>query len=115
MSDDQLARRCIEQLQRLRILRVAGSGDEEFFSRRLKTVYPVYDLGWRQRFERVYQRLDSVENLYMIGRSALFLHCNIDHCMSMALHLSRHLVDGRRGKDEWDGVRQRFFDYRVRE
>ncbi len=115
MSDDRLARRCIEQLQRLQILRVAGSGDEEFFSRRLKTVYPVYDLGWKRRFERVYQRLNSVENLYMIGRSALFLHCNIDHCMSMALQLSRHLADGCRGKNEWDDVRQRFFDYRVRE
>ena len=115
MPDDRLARRCIEQLQQLQILRVPASGDPEFFSRKLKAVYPVYDLGWRQRFEQAYQRLNAVENLYMIGRTALFLHCNIDHCMSMALKLSRHLVDGGRGKKEWEDVRQRFFDYRVRE
>jgi len=114
MSDDQLARHCIKQLQRLQVLRAPGSTDEEFFSRKLKAVYPVYDLGWRQRFERVYHRLDSVENLYLIGRTALFLHCNIDHCMSMALQLARHL-GGRRAKSEWEDVRQRFFDYRVRE
>ena len=56
-----------------------------------------------------------LDNLYMIGRTALFLHCNIDHCMAMAVRLAEHLQGGRDDKREWDRVLQGFFDYRVRE
>jgi protoporphyrinogen oxidase len=115
MSDESLARRCIQQLQQLQILRAPSSGSEEFFSHRLRAVYPVYDLGWQGRFERIYRRLSSLENLYMIGRTALFLHCNIDHCMAMGLKLARHLTDGHNDRNEWEQVRRRFSDYRVRE
>ena len=75
----------------------------------------MYDLGWRERFGRIYRRLDSIENLYLVGRSALFLHCNIDHCMTMALEVSKHVAHGHTAKDEWNRVQERFFDYRVRE
>ena len=115
MSDQCLARRCIGQLQRVGILRTPASGCDEFFSRRLKAVYPVYDVRWRERFDRIDRRLGSIENLYPIGRSALFLHCNIDHCMAMALKLARHLTDGKSDRREWDQMRLGFLEYRVRE
>jgi protoporphyrinogen oxidase len=118
MADDRLAGLCLAELRRLGILS-SGARDRadeaEFFSRKLRNIYPVYDLGWKERFERIYRRLDAVENLYLIGRNALFLHCNIDHCMLMAVKLARHLSGGRRAKDEWDRTRQEFFNYRVRE
>jgi UDP-galactopyranose mutase len=82
---------------------------------KLKNVYPVYDVGWKERFERFYSQLDVVENLYMVGRTALFLHCNIDHCMSMALALARHLSEGPGLKADWNRIRSAFADYRVRE
>jgi protoporphyrinogen oxidase len=115
MSDEWLAERCVRQLQQINILRAPGSRNHEFFSHRLRAVYPVYDLGWRERFERIYARLAAVENLYLIGRSALFLHCNIDHCMAMALKLASHLTDGDGDRREWERIRRGFFEYRVRE
>ena len=115
MSDEQLTRRCVAGLQRFGILRQPLTTKVEGFSRKLKNVYPVYDLGWKERFERIYQGLNRIENLYMIGRSALFLHCNIDHCMLMALKLAQHLSNGHQSKDRWENVRKDFFHYRVRE
>jgi protoporphyrinogen oxidase len=115
MPDEQLAELCLSALQRLGILRQPAAGGVEFFSRKLRNVYPVYDLGWRERFERIYQRLNAIDNLYLIGRTALFLHCNIDHCMLMALKLAQHLTNGHPSKNGWDQTRQEFFDYRVRE
>lgn len=115
MPDDRLAALCIVELRRLRILRASAKGDALFFSKRLKNVYPVYDLGWRNRFERIYRRLDALENLYFIGRGALFLHCNIDHCMLMAIKLAGHLANGIHTKDGWDAIVREFFSYRVRE
>jgi protoporphyrinogen oxidase len=115
LPDDRLADLCVRDLQRLGILRSPSSGGDEFFSKRVRNVYPVYDLGWRERFNKIYQRLDGLENLYLIGRTALFLHCNIDHCMAMALRLAKHLAGGPGDKRQWESIRQEFFDYRVRE
>jgi hypothetical protein len=99
----------------LGILRQPATGPAEFFSRKIRNVYPIYDLGWKERFDKIYQRLNGLENLYMIGRTALFLHCNIDHCMLMALKLAHYLSNGYESKKEWDAIRQGFFNYRVRE
>jgi protoporphyrinogen oxidase len=115
MEDDRLADVCTAGLRKLGILRERPRGEATYFSRKLEKVYPVYDLGWKDRFETIYRRLNEASNLYMIGRGALFLHCNIDHCMLMAIKLSRHLADGAAGKVEWEAIRRDFFDYRVRE
>jgi protoporphyrinogen oxidase len=114
MPDDRLAGLCAQELRRLGILGPAANA-APLFSRKVRGVYPVYDLGWKERFAKVYGRLNSLENLYLIGRSALFLHCNIDHCMAMALRLAKHLAAGKEGKGDWEKAQAGFFDYRVRE
>jgi len=113
--DEQLLQRCIPALQRAGILRSPAGDTRVLFSMKLRTVYPVYDLGWKERFSRIYRRLEAVHNLYLVGRTALFLHCNIDHCMTMALEVSRHLMNGRPDTVGWKRTQQRFFAYRVRE
>jgi protoporphyrinogen oxidase len=115
MTDERLAELCTLELQKLGILRQPTTGKAEFFSRKVRNVYPIYDLGWKERFDKIYERLNGLENLYMIGRTALFLHCNIDHCMLMALKLAQYLSNGYENKKEWDAIRQDFFNYRVRE
>jgi protoporphyrinogen oxidase len=114
MSDDELGGLCARELQRFGILKTPATGTKVLCSTKVKNVYPVYDIGWRERFNTVYQQLNAPGNLYMIGRGALFLHCNIDHCILMALKLARHLSQGG-AKGEWDRTAQSFFDYRVRE
>ncbi len=115
MGDDQLTEVCVAGLQKLGILRTPARGSVTVHSRKLEKIYPVYDIGWRRRFDVIYNRLNSLDNLYIIGRGALFLHCNIDHCMLMAMKLSQHLEHKHGNKDSWETIRQDFFDYRVRE
>ena len=114
MPDDELGALCASELQRFGILKTPATGTKVLCSTKIRNVYPVYDIGWRERFNTIYQRLNAPGNLYMIGRGALFLHCNIDHCILMALKLARHLSEGG-AKGEWDRTAQNFFDYRVRE
>jgi protoporphyrinogen oxidase len=113
--DAELANLCLKALRQLKALQNSGDDRIECFSVRLPGVYPVYELGWKERFERAYSHLNGIHNLYMIGRSALFLHCNIDHCMLMAIKLAAHLANGSISKDEWRPIQQSFFEYRVRE
>jgi len=114
-TDEELAGQCLTALRQLGVLRGSDDGKAESFSVRLRGVYPVYDLGWQERFDRVYERLDKIENLYVAGRSALFLHCNIDHCMLMAINLAEHLGNPGATKDAWRPILRGFFNYRVRE
>ena len=102
-------------LQKLGILRTPARDVATVFARKDEKVYPVYDLGWKGRFDAIYDRLNRLNNLYTIGRGALFLHCNIDHCMLMAIKLAQHLEHNRGNKDQWETTRRDFFDYRVRE
>ncbi len=113
--DDRLAARCMQELQRLGIVRETGPRAHDFFSRKIPKAYPVYDLGWQARFQRICQRLDSLANLYLVGRSALFLHCNLDHCMTMGLQLAQHLGSASPDQGDWHRIQRGFFNYRLHE
>ena len=102
LEDEVIADRCIDDLRKLKILSPRPTKDSEYFSRRIKNLYPVYELGWREKFDEALRRFNSIKNLYPVGRSALFLHCNVDHCMSMALKLARHLSDEKKTHEDWE-------------
>lgn len=102
MTDEALAGRCVGELRALNILSAEPRGESEYFSRRIKNLYPVYALGWRENLDRALRRFNSIKNLYLVGRPALFLHCNVDHCMAMALRLARFLSAEGRGREEWE-------------
>jgi protoporphyrinogen oxidase len=111
MSDDQLARRCIADLRRLNILRNETAGQSDYFSRRIKNLYPIYEIGWREKMEKAMQRFNSIRNLYMVGRPALFLHCNVDHCMAMALKLARFLATEEEHRTDWERRQGEFYNF----
>ena len=102
LEDEVIADRCIDDLRKLKILSARPTKDSEYFSRRIKNLYPVYELGWREKLDEALRRFNSIKNLYSLGRSALFLHCNVDHCMSMALKLARHLSDEKKTHEDWE-------------
>lgn len=102
LEDEVIADRCIDDLCKLKILSSRPAEDSEYFSRRIKNLYPIYELGWREKLDKALQRFNSIKNLYLAGRSALFLHCNVDHCMSMALKLARHLSDEKKTHEDWE-------------
>lgn len=102
LEDEGIAERCISDLRRLKILSPRPAGDSEYFSRKIKNLYPVYELGWREKLDEALRRFNSIKNLYAVGRPALFLHCNVDHCMAMALNLARHLSDEKKTHEDWE-------------
>jgi hypothetical protein len=113
-EEDELSARCLQDLKRLNAV-PSTTQLLKGFSRVLRYVYPVYDLHWRDGFDRAYSLLDRAENLYMVGRTALFMHCNIDHCMLMALELAKHLERSPEDKASWNAQLARFTAYRIRE
>jgi protoporphyrinogen oxidase len=114
LAEDELARQCLGELESVGILAPAPCDRDEWFSRHVPQVYPVYEKGWRQRYAQIQARLGPIDNLFPIGRPALFLHCNIDHGIAMALRLARFLEE-RADKAAWLTVQDAFLRYRIRD
>jgi len=115
VSDGALSELCLTELRKIKILRKEVFNVAEVFSVKEKFVYPVYELEWNQKFCRVYDALNSIRNLYMVGRSALFLHCNIDHCMAMGMRLARLFAAGQCSKETWARQTKKFSEFKIRE
>ena len=52
---------------------------------RISDTYPVYDIGYMEKLEKVRQALRPVENLHLAGRTGLFWYNNMDHSIHNAL------------------------------
>lgn len=102
MDEQVIAARCISDLRKLKILSLESRGTTEHFSHKIKNLYPVYELGWKENLDKVLRRFNLIKNLYFVGRPALFLHCNVDHCMAMALKLARFLSAGDVIREDWE-------------
>lgn len=102
MEDEVIAARCISDLRKLKILSLKSRGASEHFSHKIKNLYPVYEFGWKENLEQALRRFNLIKNLYFVGRPALFLHCNVDHCMAMALKLARFLSAGNGIREDWE-------------
>ena len=114
MTDAELMNIARSELIQLKLIRDTDSKPPTAFSRKVKNLYPIYDLGWQGRFQTVYDRLNSVPNLFMVGREALYLHCNIDHCMIMARELAIHLEKSQQ-KEEWNEKQKTFSLFQVKD
>lgn len=102
MEDKVIAGRCISDLRKLNILSLESQGATEHFSHKIKNLYPVYEFGWKENLDKALRRFNLIKNLYFVGRPALFLHCNVDHCMAMALKLARFLSVENGLREEWE-------------
>ena len=101
----------------LRELGLVGSKDEIFrlFSKRLPSVYPIYDLPWEENFNTVHRFLETVPNLYPIGRGSLFLHDNMDHAIRMGLQAAAFIATHFEKNDAWSEVAGTFRHFGVRD
>lgn len=57
-------------------------------------VYPLYRRAWLGEWDEAMRRIVALGNVFPFGRQALFLHCNIDHCVDIASALVSHIEAG---------------------
>lgn len=61
---------------------------------RLPHAYPVYDLEYRERLERLRREVGLVEGLTTTGRQGLFRYDNMDHSIAMGREAAREVDEG---------------------
>jgi protoporphyrinogen oxidase len=109
-SDESLYERAISGLEEMGF--VKRSEVIEYFTRRLPWVYPVYDLDYKANTEVVLDYLDSISNLYSVGRQGGFNYVGQIDCLDIGLVTAEHILQND-GKALWSEARQRFANYIV--
>lgn len=114
MPDKELLQLCINDLLNTKIL-IKQPQVKDYFSLHLDKAYPVYEIGWREKFFVMYDQLNKIDNLFSIGRGGLFLHSNIDHSLLQGIRLAEHILKGSNDKAVWDNQVKEFLTFSARD
>jgi protoporphyrinogen oxidase len=105
-SDHDLAGRVSDDLARAGLPPIRPSA---VVTRRLRHVYPVYDVGFRTRLEELDAWATSLRRITTFGRLGLFAHDNTHHAMQMAYDVVDALdAGGTVDSTAWSAARARF-------
>ncbi len=96
-SDDKMARFAIEELVKLGFIYNSGDVEDSTVIRESKA-YPAY-LGSYDQMGGLREYVDTLENLFLIGRNGTHRYNNMDHSVMSAMAAVENIVNGVRSKD----------------
>ncbi len=96
MSDDEFKRFAIDELVKIDFVEKDDVLDSTVI--RMSKTYPAY-FGTYNRFHVIREYLDTIENLFPIGRNGMHKYNNSDHSMLTAMTAVDNIVGGIRSKE----------------
>ncbi len=100
MSDEDFIRFAVDELQKIDIIKKEDVKDAVRL--KVKKAYPAY-FGSYDKFPLVREHLDSIENLYCIGRNGMHRYNNMDHSMLTAIEAVNNIKNNVKDKSNiWD-------------
>jgi protoporphyrinogen oxidase len=115
MEEAALCDCCVKELAEFKIIKAALTERPQTASLRIDYVYPVHLKGWREKYAALRAYFNGFPNLYRAGRTALFMHCNLDHSMAMGLKVADCLQQADGSRSLWNEIEEQFAEYYVRE
>lgn len=115
MKEETLRERCCSELTQFGILKPVLSAEPQMSMHFLERVYPLYLIGWQKHYAELTAYFNKFPNIFRIGRTALFLHCNLDHSITMGLELAGWLSQDSSTRKDWAEIEKGFAHYYVRE
>ena len=97
MKDDDLIQLGYRELQKINL---ANGALVKGYIVRMPKAYPVYDTGYQQRLDTIRAFVESIGNLYCIGRNGQHRYNNQDHSMATAIIAARNVALGEH-RDPW--------------
>ena len=96
LSDEQMSRLAIEEVERIGILNAEDVEDSHVVH--VPKTYPAY-FGTYDRFHVIRQYVDQFENLFLIGRNGMHKYNNQDHSMLTAMTAVENIVKDIRTRE----------------
>jgi len=97
MKDDDLIQLGYSELQKIGL---ANGPLVKGYIVRMPKAYPVYDTGYQQRLDTIRSFVESIGNLYCVGRNGQHRYNNQDHSMATAIIAARNVALGEH-RDPW--------------
>ncbi len=97
MTDDEFARMAIKEMT---VMGLIGSESEVLDSHveRVKKAYPAY-FDTYEHMDKLRNYLDTIPNLYCVGRNGQHRYNNIDHSMCTSFEAVNNILTGKTSKD----------------
>lgn len=100
MEDDKLKTFAINELDKIEIIRKADVLDSTVL--RMEKAYPAY-FGTYEQFDDLKEALNTLDNVYFIGRNGMHRYNNSDHSMLTAMYAVESILENNRNKAKiWD-------------
>ena len=100
LSDPEMSDLTMDELRKMGLIGEGAPLDSVVI--RVAKAYPAYR-GTYGRFEELRKHLDSIQNLYLIGRNGMHRYNNQDHSMLAAMTAIDQIVEGRVDRSElWE-------------
>jgi len=97
MTDDDFGRLGISEMVKMKLID-SESDVIDYHVERVKKAYPAY-FDTYEHMDELRQYLDSVPNLYCVGRNGQHRYNNIDHSMCTAFETVNNILSGKETKD----------------
>lgn len=100
MPDEDFCTFAEGELEKIGVIDRSDVVDHVVF--RIQKAYPAY-LGSYKEFGTIRRWIDSIGNLYLIGRNGMHRYNNMDHSMLSAMEAARNIISGRSDKSNvWE-------------
>jgi protoporphyrinogen oxidase len=85
----------------------------EYFTRRVASAYPVYEIDYRKHLDLVMTALDRIENLYSVGRQGGFSYTGMADSMDIGFSTAAYVLNHDSKGADWPACREKFYNYVV--
>lgn len=95
MSDDKIAAKVISDADRIDYIKKDFVDSSFVF--RIKYAYPVYDLKYKDRLNKIVKFLED-KNTFLLGRTGIFRYNNSDNSIEMGIELAKNFILKKKDK-----------------
>lgn len=110
-SDKDIVRECVNGLKKLGLIEEKDVSDIRVV--RIPDFYPCYTIGFEEKREALFNKINSIENVICTGRMGLIDYCNIDHCLEMAFYIGQSLGTGAKAPFINRGLLEKTRSFRI--
>ena len=89
-SDEELTSITVENLENMGFVKkheIIGSAVV-----RVPNAYPLFEIGYKERCDEIYEYLGRFKNLHITGRSGMFRYYNMDHAIESGIKTAERII-----------------------
>lgn len=89
-SDEEITSITVENLENMKFIKKYEVMDSAVV--RVPNAYPLFEVGYRERCDEIYEYLGRFKNLHITGRSGMFRYYNMDHAIESGIKRAKRII-----------------------